>query len=182
MLFFPTGISKKILNCVLALGSNVGGGGGDSSGNIGWVDGLYRYPCKGLSADTLKRVTLLQPGDTFPDNRVYALLKIDDQITKNAEGRNLSSYVQDVKFDAENPQWIHKENFLCAFTAPKFLAQFESKYDHHTKRLSLIRRSSWLAIDDDDNINKRKTPSRLLAVSSWKTHLLLFGRPQRDSH
>jgi uncharacterized protein len=159
------GIITKISTCALALGSHAGGGrGGDSSGNSnigGWVDGLYRYACKGLSADSLERVTFFQPGDAFPDDRIYALLKIDAQQQQQQQGQ----------FDPENPQWLHKENFVCAFSAPKFLAQFESRYNHDTKCLSLYQRSSSRSMDDGNNINNNNNsqspyPLSLLLLDS----------------
>ena len=72
---------------------------------------LYRYAIKGLSGDAFESVQLEHEGDTFPDDRKYALLKYPD------------------KFDPMKPQWLHKENFLCAFTNPQLMAKYKSKYE-----------------------------------------------------
>ena len=74
------------------------------------VTGLYRYAVKGLSGDALDRVDLYEPGETFPDDRRYALLYESKQH----------------KFNGQD--WLHKENFLCAFTDPALMASLQSKY------------------------------------------------------
>jgi uncharacterized protein len=76
------------------------------------VTGLHRFAVKGLSADTLPQVTFTERGETFPDDRRYALL-LDNKAAAN---------------NFKPGEWLHKENFLCAFTAPKLLAQLESSY------------------------------------------------------
>lgn len=78
------------------------------------ITDLARYAIKGFSGDMLASVFVPKGGvQTFPDDRRYALLK-----QKNEE-----------KFDGKNPEWLHKENFLCAFSAPELMASFESKYE-----------------------------------------------------
>jgi len=55
----------------------------------------------------------LNGGDgTFEDDRRFALLY-------DTSGE---------RFDGEDPRWLHKENFLCAFTAPELLATLETEY------------------------------------------------------
>ena len=71
------------------------------------VHGLYRYAVKGLSGDQLQTVNL--QSSCFPDDRRYALLREDKESWNEGE-------------------WLHKENFLCAFTAPELLASFQSTY------------------------------------------------------
>lgn len=130
---------KGVLTCALALGG---------TGRRGaWVDGLYRHACKGLSADPLEAVTL-QTGDAFPDDRMYALLKIDE--TKQRPPRP--------PFDPDNPQWLHKENFLCAFSSPELMAQFETEYRHDTKRLSLYRRPARTMMSSSGPTADHRTP------------------------
>ena len=70
------------------------------------VTALNRYAVKGLSADALEHVDL--KSNCFPDDRRFALLQ---------NGRKW-----------KEKEWLHKENFLCAFTHPDLLAKFESSY------------------------------------------------------
>jgi uncharacterized protein YcbX len=78
--------------------------------SLGRVTGLYRHAVKGLSADTLEKVQLVQAG-TFPDDRRFALMKKSTR-----------------PFDPQNPEWIHKENFLCVFTDPHLMARYRASY------------------------------------------------------
>ncbi|VEU39647.1 unnamed protein product [Pseudo-nitzschia multistriata] len=79
-----------------------------------FVTDLARYAIKGFSGDLLDSVLIPGGGvQTFPDDRRYALLK-----QKNKE-----------KFDEKSPEWLHKENFLCAFSAPELMASFRSHYE-----------------------------------------------------
>jgi len=78
------------------------------------ITDLARYAIKGLSGDPLDTVFI--PGGgvmTFPDDRRFALLR-----KANRD-----------KFDAVDPVWLHKENFLCAFSAPELMAGFQSRYE-----------------------------------------------------
>lgn len=76
------------------------------------VTSLHRYAVKGLSGDPLKSAHF-KPGDgTFEDDRRYALL-----YEKNSD-----------KFDSRSPEWLHKMNFLCAFTDPKGMAKLDTEY------------------------------------------------------
>lgn len=84
----------------------------DNASQSGSITGLYRYAVKGLSADALESVRIAKAYDTFPDDRRFALL-----YDKNME-----------KWDEDSPEWLHKENFLCAFTNPKLLSQYEASY------------------------------------------------------
>lgn len=79
---------------------------------MGVITGLYRHSVKGLSADALEAVIVANAHDTFPDDRRFALL-----LDKNQN-----------KWNEQSPEWLHKENFLCAFTEPQFLSQFEASY------------------------------------------------------
>jgi len=98
------------------------------------VISLYRYAVKGLSGDPIltssssptdlpipehssSQITsplFLKPGETFPDDRRFAFIK-------SKEGK-------ESPYDPQNPQWLHKENFLCAFSAPVLMATFDTEY------------------------------------------------------
>jgi uncharacterized protein YcbX len=84
-----------------------------TSNNNCHITGLYRHAVKGLSADELTEVTFDKAGDTFPDDRRFALLQ-----QKN-----------EAKFNPDEPEWLHKENFLCAFSAPALMSTFQSSYE-----------------------------------------------------
>lgn len=78
------------------------------------ITDLARYAIKGFSGDNLESVVIPRGGvQTFPDDRRFALLK-----ATNRE-----------KFDATDPEWLHKANFLCAFSAPELMAGFRSHYE-----------------------------------------------------
>jgi len=82
--------------------------------NKALITDLARYAIKGLSGDLLASVFIPKGGvQTFPDDRRFALLKETNHD----------------KFDATNPEWLHKENFLCAFSAPELMASFRSHYE-----------------------------------------------------
>ena len=82
--------------------------------NLVVITDLARYAVKGLSGDLLESVMIPRGGvQTFPDDRRFALLKETNRD----------------KFKASDPEWLHKENFLCAFSAPDLMASFRSNYD-----------------------------------------------------
>ena len=96
---------------------------------------MYRYAIKGLSGDEIQTFTskspsskqsinnhyplVLKPNESFPDDRRFALLKINENGGKNEA---LS------RFDPNHPKWLHKENFLCAFSAPALMSTFDTEY------------------------------------------------------
>jgi len=71
------------------------------------VTTLNRCAVKGLGADDLEEVELTT--SSFPDDRRYALWQTTQQPWKEDE-------------------WLHKENFLCAFTHPQLLSQFTTSF------------------------------------------------------
>lgn len=75
------------------------------------VTSLTRYPVKGLGPSSLDSVHI-QASETFPDDRRFALLK-----TAWAD-----------EFNSDEPDWIHKEKFVCAFTDPELLSRYECQY------------------------------------------------------
>ena len=85
---------------------------------------LHRFAVKGLGPDSLTRVHL-EPGDAFPHDREWALLKVESR----------------GKFSEEAPAWLHKENFECAFTAGEALAALDTHFDDASCTLSVRQRA-----------------------------------------
>ncbi|KAL7465168.1 hypothetical protein ACHAXS_005499 [Conticribra weissflogii] len=86
------------------------------------ITSLYRYAVKGLSGDSLVSVTLNEGDGTFEDDRRFALL------FDNSSGDGGGGSDERNSFDEVNPVWLHKANFLCAFTAPELLATLLTEY------------------------------------------------------
>eukprot|EP00545_Synedropsis_sp_CCMP1620_P001307 CAMPEP_0119005136 /NCGR_PEP_ID=MMETSP1176-20130426/1546_1 /TAXON_ID=265551 /ORGANISM="Synedropsis recta cf, Strain CCMP1620" /LENGTH=299 /DNA_ID=CAMNT_0006956909 /DNA_START=20 /DNA_END=919 /DNA_ORIENTATION=+ len=119
------------------------------------ITGLYRHAVKGLSADELSKVTFTNAGETFPDDRRFALLQ-----QKN-----------EAKFNSETPEWLHKENFLCAFSAPQLMSNFLSSYQivnppADGSNAEPVQESS----TDNDN-----APQRLLTINDRDSEEKLLG-------
>ncbi|KAL3781620.1 hypothetical protein HJC23_001997 [Cyclotella cryptica] len=76
------------------------------------VASLHRYAVKGLSGDVVSAMRINREDGTFEDDRRFALLYA----------------TSGDRFDENRPSWLHKENFLCAFTAPELLASLDTEY------------------------------------------------------
>ena len=85
---------------------------------------LHRFAVKGMGPDALSRVHL-EPGDAFPHDREWALLKVESR----------------EKFSEQAPAWLHKENFECVFTAGEALAALETHFDDKSCTLSVRHRA-----------------------------------------
>lgn len=109
------------------------------------VTSLYRYPVKGLGADAPEKVELKEAG-CFPDDRRYALLRRD----REWKG-----------------EWLHKENFLCAFSNPELLAQYETHYSLRSSDPQVSR-----AYPSDALIADATTTQRMLQVRKSGEELL----------
>lgn len=83
------------------------------------ITGLYRYPVKGLSADTLESVDLTA-GDGLPHDRRFALAHTS------------------TRFDPEAPQWLPKTSFWMLMRDEK-LAMLQTTYDPETACLEVYR-------------------------------------------
>jgi uncharacterized protein YcbX len=90
---------------------------------VATVTHLHRFAVKGLDRDSLDRVAL-RPGDAFPLDRTWALIK--------AGRAHL--------FDPSALRWVHKQEFLCSFTANELMATFDSCLDDATRTLTVCRR------------------------------------------
>ena len=90
------------------------------------VRALHRFAVKGLERDELPSV-LLSANEGFPSDRRWAL-HFDDAKPFDAQ--------------AAQPEWLHKSNFLCVFTATELLAGFDTSFDDATATLRVWRRSA----------------------------------------
>lgn len=135
--FFSAAVASPFTIATTLLASSSSSAGNNKSpklenNSVAQVTGLYRYPVKGLSEDVLDHVTIASAGETFPDDRRFALLKESKQnLWKGGT-------------DGEDTNWLHKENFLCTFTAPELLAQYQSSYQ-------IVFPSSYSTSNDDHN-------------------------------
>jgi len=110
---------------------------------------LARYAVKGLSGDSsLPSVILTKEDKTFPDDRRFALLK--QQSKSKGKG----------EFDENDPQWIHKENFLCAFSDPELMAEFQSSYEIVHRDGSSDDGAGSTRSDSDDDVQRLLTINR----------------------
>jgi uncharacterized protein len=80
---------------------------------------LFRYPVKGLSAETMP-VLRLKPGETVPFDRAYAI--------ENGPGR----------FDPDHPRYLPKVNFLMLMRNER-LAALSTQFDEATETLTILR-------------------------------------------
>ncbi len=83
------------------------------------VDGVYRYPVKGLTPQAMDQVTL-SPGETIPLDRAYAI--------ENGPGR----------FDPGNPRHLSKISFLMLMRDER-LATLDARFDDTTHTLTIFR-------------------------------------------
>jgi uncharacterized protein YcbX len=116
--------------------------------------GLYRYPVKGMSGDVLDQVTV-ERAETFPDDRRYALLY----------------KAKEEKWDESNPEWLHKENFLCAFTAPQLFSQYLTSY----QIVSNDKESSHGSPCDTINQEEKESNQRMLTIKEHSTDQIMLG-------
>ncbi len=80
---------------------------------------LYRYPVKGLSAESLERITLAR-GGAVPGDRQYALA------------------LPSVSCGGESPRWLAKSCFLTLMRNPR-LAALETRFEEATATLVIGR-------------------------------------------
>lgn len=95
---------------------------GSSDGGATRVTAMFRFAVKGLDADRLQHISL-EAGGSFPFDRKWAL-----HFDAAAE-----------RFSPAAPQWLHKANFLCAFTANTLMASFKTSFEDATRTLTVSR-------------------------------------------
>ena len=114
------------------------------------VTSLARYPIKGMGPTQLTSVSIRDPGETFPDDRRFALLKKERASKK--------------EFDAENPEWMHKENFLCAFSAPELMAKYACEYSIVGSGADVVSHGEPFDDVNVDGNNNAEDTKRLLTI------------------
>jgi uncharacterized protein YcbX len=80
---------------------------------------MYRYPIKGLSAETLDRVALA-PGQCLPQDRRFAIA------------------LPTTQFDPEHPTWLAKTHFIMLMRDEE-LARLHTRFDAANSRLTVER-------------------------------------------
>lgn len=83
------------------------------------IDSIYRYPVKGLSAESLDRVPL-SAGQSIAHDRRFAIA-------------HASTFI-----DPEKPEWLPKTSFYMLMCDEK-LAQLQTRFDEHSRILALER-------------------------------------------
>jgi len=81
------------------------------------IERLYRYPVKGLTAEALEEAHV-EAGGALPWDRAFAL----------AQG--------DAGFDAGQPVWMHKSNFMCLLKNAR-IAALRAAFDPHDRCLTI---------------------------------------------
>jgi hypothetical protein len=92
------------------------------------VEGIYRYPIKGLSGENMTSV-VLNAGEVIPGDREYAFARAG------------------VQFDPDKPEYLQKTNFLALVQDEK-LAGFETRFDPASKMLSIFQNSKLIMETD----------------------------------
>ena len=110
------------------------------------IERIYRYPVKGLSPEALE-VVLLDPGETLPQDRRFAL----------AQG--------DAPFDVAAPRFLPKQNFACLMANAR-LALVHSAFDAKRGVLRLT------APGHDPLETEIGTPAGKAAAAAWLTRFL----------
>jgi uncharacterized protein YcbX len=121
----------------------------------GVVTGLFRYPVKGLSPDTLDRVAV-QSGGAFPFDRAWAI--------ENGPSR----------FDPANPQPVPDISFLILMRDER-LANLEARFAEDTQRLTLLRGGRQVASGDLSTPSGRQIIEQFIAAFMADR---LRGRPK----
>jgi uncharacterized protein YcbX len=117
------------------------------------IAAVYRYPVKGFSAESLKRVALV-PGACLPHDRAYALERL---------GR---------EFDVEAPRLMPKTKFLQLMSDAR-LAELETRWDAETRFLTVFRAGRQvLRANLDDGSGRRLFEQFLSAFLGGSPHVV----------
>src|ERR1700680_1586118 len=81
------------------------------------IAAIYRYPVKGMSAESLARVALA-PGECLPHDRRFAIA------------------LAATRFDPERPEWLSKPHFVMLMRDEK-LAELNTRFDARTGELTI---------------------------------------------
>lgn len=100
------------------------------------VVGIYRYPVKGLSAESLERVTLT-PGECLPHDRRFAIARPDTQ------------------FDPSRPEWLPKTKFFMLMR-DAVLAQLQTRFDAPSGMFTIARDGEQLLAANITNPDGRR--------------------------
>jgi hypothetical protein len=103
------------------------------SNGSGGVVAIYRYPVKGLSAETMDRV-VLTPGECLPHDRRFAIA------------------LGSTRFDPEHPEWLPKTHFIMLMRDEK-LAQLQTHFDVESGVLA-IAENGWVLLRAQINAAK----------------------------
>lgn len=110
------------------------------------VERIYRFPVKGLTAESLEEVALAA-GGTLPHDRRFALVQ------------------GDAPFDPDAPRFLPKQNFACMMRNPKVVL-VRAAFDPHDGTLSLA------AADREPLAAPTGTPAGRAAIGRWLTEFL----------
>jgi uncharacterized protein YcbX len=120
------------------------------SPKLAQIEGLYRYPVKGLSPEPLPRVTL-SAGETLPADRRYA-------IENGPSG-----------FDPRAPGWLPKSQFLMLMRNER-LAGLRTHFDDRTHLLT-IRRDGEVAAQGDLETAEGRTAIERFFTANFESDL-----------
>jgi hypothetical protein len=112
--------------------------------SVATVTGIFRYPVKGLSAESLTDVDL-QAGETLPLDRAYAI--------ENGPSR----------FDPEHPRTLPKIKFLMLMRDER-LAKLATRFDGATSTLTISRAGKQVAKGDISTPTGRALIEQFLAA------------------
>ena len=100
----------------------------------GTIAQLWRYAVKGLDRDEFESVHLVT-GSGLANDRRWAMHYRDPD-------RSTSLALLETSFDPASPKWLHKSNFLCAYSAPETLGKYETSYSDESDVLTVRRRGA----------------------------------------